>query len=242
MSNTAANYDALSDAEIADRAAMLKRLGVRPKPSAEVVDHPARRRPLGLAILDDDGPGPSEERDSARRGGPYKGLLAGVDAETRAASASVGYTLQHNDLITEMVLDAHNESVDAVNAMHDAIKRKFDGIEAARRAEAAELRATIAELRSELSQMRSIQEAARVASRGEQGIAGPRGIPGPPGSEGRIGPQGPAGRDAAMVAAWEPNGERFTITPVFTDGTRGPPLILRPLFEQYDAATADEDG
>ena len=48
-----------------------------------------------------------------------------------------------------------------------------------------------------------------------------------------------------MIAAWEPHGERFQITPVYSDGTRGPPINLLSLFQSYDeqvdAADAAEE-
>jgi hypothetical protein len=58
MSAIAAN---LSDAERVERAAFLKRLGLAPKGSATILDHPAKRRPLGLGIVPDDNDPPASD-------------------------------------------------------------------------------------------------------------------------------------------------------------------------------------
>jgi hypothetical protein len=199
-----------SDAERQERHALLQRLGVSfAKPDAKVVAlEERRRRPLGLRPAPgDDGPEPSEEPDSAGRGEPYKGLLAAVDAETRAMPASVGYTLQHIDIIAEAMLDAHNETVDTINWLQDRLKSKFDALEN-----------TIGALKNENQSLRLILENLRITQRGERGVDGDRGPPGRDGRDGvgQIGPQGPQcerGPPAAMIAAWSRALNSFNLFP-----------------------------
>jgi len=222
----------------AERAALLKRLGLTLKGSAEVIpiSHPVRK-PLGLAPAD----GPGDDVSTRDLPSFHFHFADGHDQAYLDNSVSAGWVFGYLDVIGGIMIELHNGSVGEINNLQDRLARKFQDIESARRTAAAELKATIAELRGEVRELKAIQEAARIASRGEAGLQGPRGIPGPPGSEGRAGPQGPAGRDAAMVAAWEPDAARFSITPVCSDGSRGVPLNLKGLFEAYNAATEADD-
>jgi hypothetical protein len=166
-----------------------------PKPSAEIIDHPARRRPLFTGPIEggDDSAAEREpqhivKRDTAGR----PSIHAALSAKDRERPASAGWTAQLLDVVANVTVELHDEAVGEINNLQDRLVAKFEAIEAERRAERAEQAAVIAELRSEISQMRSIQEAARVTSRGEEGREGPRGIPGPPGPS-VVGPQGPRG-------------------------------------------------
>lgn len=60
--------------------------------------------------------------------------------------------------------------------------------------------------------------AAKAGPRGKQGEAGPRGAAGPPG---------------AVISGWTVRD--FHAVPLMSDGSAGPPLDLRSLFEQYHA-------
>jgi hypothetical protein len=62
---------------------------------------------------------------------------------------------------------------------------------------------------------------------------GKRGATGEPGPRGATGIAGPSGVDAAAVVAWKIDRAAYTVTPVMSDGTSGPPLNLRGLFEQF---------
>jgi hypothetical protein len=62
-----------------------------------------------------------------------------------------------------------------------------------------------------------------MAMRGARGIAGPEGKRGPPG---------------AIIAGWILDRGEFRITPRMSDGTLGPPLELRELFEPSDNSAA----
>ena len=66
-----------------------------------------------------------------------------------------------------------------------------------------------------------------VASPGKRGIAGLKGERGPQGAKGDPGLSG------ATIRGWKIDREHYTATPLLSDGTEGPPLELRVLFEQY---------
>jgi len=66
-----------------------------------------------------------------------------------------------------------------------------------------------------------------VASPGKRGIAGLKGERGPQGAKGDPGLSG------ATIRGWKIDREHYTATPLLSDGTEGPPLELRMLFEQY---------
>jgi hypothetical protein len=227
-------------------AVALAKMGVSfpTRPGAKVVPldaNPTKRKPLGLApILDDNERAP--ERDTpglleAKR--LIAEAIASLSPEARAQPATIEHVFEGLELPLAISFD----DADATSKSFRELRAELAEIKAARREEAAELRATVRELRAELSQMRSIQESARIASRGEAGIQGPRGIPGPPGV-GQIGPQGPRGEmgPTAKIAAWVPDVEAFSLAPTYADGSRAVPLNLRPFFEAYNAATsADEE-
>jgi hypothetical protein len=62
---------------------------------------------------------------------------------------------------------------------------------------------------------------------------GKRGATGEPGPRGPTGVVGPPGKEAATIVCWDIDRAAYTITPVMSDGTSGPPLNLRGLFEQF---------
>jgi hypothetical protein len=57
--------------------------------------------------------------------------------------------------------------------------------------------------------------------RGTRGELGERGL------------QGPPGRDAPSIVDWSINRETYTATPVMSDGSKGPALEMRALFEKF---------
>jgi hypothetical protein len=66
-----------------------------------------------------------------------------------------------------------------------------------------------------------------IASQGRRGAAGEKGERGPPG------PRGDAGASGATIRDWKIDRARYVATPVISDGSEGPPLKLRELFEQF---------
>jgi len=56
------------------------------------------------------------------------------------------------------------------------------------------------------------------------------------GRAGRPGPQGESGRngrDAAAIKSWQIDHANYVVTPLMNDGTAGPPLYLRELFQRF---------
>jgi hypothetical protein len=60
-----------------------------------------------------------------------------------------------------------------------------------------------------------------IASQGRAGRPGPQGEP------------GRNGRDAAQIKSWQIDHANFVVTPLMNDGTAGPPLYLRELFQRF---------
>ena len=69
-----------------------------------------------------------------------------------------------------------------------------------------------------------------LAAAGKRGVAGERG---PQGDRGSTGAAGLPGKDAAVIVCWTIDRAAYTVTPIMSDGTSGPPLNLRGLFEQF---------
>src|SRR5215471_8761933 len=63
---------------------------------------------------------------------------------------------------------------------------------------------------------------------GEKGSTGPRGVQGAKGEKGDPGPS---------IVDWRIDRPNYQAIPVMSDGTEGPPLKLRGLFEQFDHET-----
>ena len=61
-------------------------------------------------------------------------------------------------------------------------------------------------------------------SRGDRGLKGERGL---------TGPKGERGQAAATIQSWQIDRALYVATPVMSDGSTGPPLELRTLFEQF---------
>jgi hypothetical protein len=63
-----------------------------------------------------------------------------------------------------------------------------------------------------------------IASQGRRGVAG---------EKGERGPQGNPGLSGATIRGWKIDRARYVATPIMIDGSEGPPLELRGLFEQF---------
>ena len=66
-----------------------------------------------------------------------------------------------------------------------------------------------------------------IASQGKRGVAGEKGERGSPG------PKGDVGASGATIRDWKIDRARYLATPVMSDGSDGPQLELRGLFEQF---------
>jgi hypothetical protein len=86
--------------------------------------------------------------------------------------------------------------------------------------------------------LKLIQESMRTASRGERGETGPRGVQG---TQGPVGPAGPRGEPAPRPAGFIVNPTDYSAVLASSDGSGGPVLRLRPLFEAFATEIADDD-
>jgi hypothetical protein len=68
-------------------------------------------------------------------------------------------------------------------------------------------------------------------------MRGKKGDPGPSGERGARGECGPAGSAAPTIVNWEIDRQAYSATPILSNGSTGPTLNLRPLFEQFQADT-----
>jgi Collagen triple helix repeat (20 copies) len=72
----------------------------------------------------------------------------------------------------------------------------------------------------------------QVMTQGKRGVAGERG------AQGERGTKGDPGERGATIKGWKLDRERYVATPVMSDGSAGPSLELRGLFEQFQHETA----
>jgi hypothetical protein len=70
-------------------------------------------------------------------------------------------------------------------------------------------------------------------------MRGARGRQGPSGQRGLMGLRGERGEAAPGIQSWSVDRSRYTATPIMSDGSIGPTLSLRGLFEQFLAETSD---
>ena len=63
-----------------------------------------------------------------------------------------------------------------------------------------------------------------LASQGKRGVSGARG---------ERGPKGDPGLSGVTICEWKIDRARYVATPIMSDGSEGPPLELRGLFEQF---------
>jgi hypothetical protein len=66
---------------------------------------------------------------------------------------------------------------------------------------------------------------------------GKPGIKGPPGERGERGQKGDKGDPSPTIVGWQIDQPNYRAIPVMSDGTEGPPLPLRGLFEQFHQET-----
>jgi hypothetical protein len=72
-----------------------------------------------------------------------------------------------------------------------------------------------------------------IASRGSRGAKGMRGFMGPKGERGE------RGQAAASIRSWQIDRARYAATPIMSDGSAGPELPLRELFEHFLSEVGD---
>ena len=174
------------------------------------------RRPLGLA------PAPGDDDAAHEASAPTRRPQPGVPA-------------MRDDLA--MAMDVIRDIAEALVEAQDRAKAKFDTMQAS-------FDNQIGALKNENQALRLILENLRITQRGERGIDGDRGPPGRDGRDGQQGPIGPRGERgergllAPTIIEWRPDPEAFTIQAILSDGSTGPMIALRSLFEAYHNATS----
>jgi hypothetical protein len=197
------------------------RADARVAPKSELPPgHPARR-PLGLAPGGGSGAPAADEPAALAPGAPTWTPQPGVPA-------------MRDDLA--MAMDVIRDIAEALVEAQDRAKAKFDTMQAS-------FDNQIGALKNENQALRLILENLRITQRGERGIDGDRGPPGRDGRDGvgQIGPRGERGergKPAVAVVEWRPDPEAFTVQALLSDGTTGPMIALRSLFEAYHNATS----
>jgi Collagen triple helix repeat (20 copies) len=83
------------------------------------------------------------------------------------------------------------------------------------------------------------QALALVGKRGEQGQPGAKGAKGERGDRGDRGEPGRDGKAAREIVAFREDRDTYTITLIYNDGSDGPVINLRPLFEQYQSEVGE---
>jgi hypothetical protein len=144
----------------------------------------------------------------------------GMDAEVLRSAADV-----------DLVFDALDASASMVETLNQRLKARVAELET----EHARARAMTAELRAKLHEVDFIVERLKIEGRGPPGVKGDRGRDGHDGPRGEVGPRGEEGDPGPRSVAWAVNDAEYSVTPIMSDGSNGPTLHLRGLFETYNA-------
>ena len=235
MTATEAETAPLTAGEIAAlNAAILIKIRDRASLGAAVPPAPrapgdGSRRPLGLAPADDDGheawtetprEPPLEPPPRRDPGDDRAAWLSDLDVQVFATGRFIGEEL--------------NDIERRARCRFDELRSEISEL----KLENARARALVAELKSQVSELAFVSERLRIEARGPVGERGSRGRDGPPGPRGERGSRGERGQAAPAVIEWRPDPEAFAIQAILADGSIGPMIALRSLFESYHAATS----
>lgn len=237
MSTNAAR---LSDAEV---EALTERLAARPLPrdasamaKSRVVDISSHRRPpLGLAPVVEEGDRPKDD-DEPIVGPDGTDLRSGPFYDLRKDSREF---LEDKFPPYGVIYLGVNAVVSIVYAVEKLLKEKIaaQGAKFAElQLENAQLKAALAEIKAKQNEHEFTLERLRIENKGPPGPKGERGRDGRDG-KGLMGPRGevgPRGSPAPMLVGWRIDSDRYLVTPMYGDGSAGPPLNL--------SAFASDDG
>jgi hypothetical protein len=153
-------------------------------------------------------------------------------AELRTENAETAMVVERHTIahISQQFADAYRDAVRDLH--HPVVKGTYNPAEKYRKHdEVARDGATFVALRNDPGpcpgsgwQLRARQGQRGV--RGDRGPQGPRGFTGPP------------GLSAPQLTGFEIDAAKYTVALKWSDGTRGPVLDLRPLFQQFQRETA----
>jgi len=135
--------------------------------------------------------------------------------------------------IMEPVTEAINSLVDRV----DELRKESLSLRTA----LAELKAEHAEVKTQFGVAAHKLERLTITHKGDPGERGPQGVDGREGRPGAQGAKGSRGQKGYTVCGWEIDAVNYRAIPEFDDGTMGPALCLRAMFEQFDAETGGDD-
>jgi hypothetical protein len=234
----------LSPAERAERKAFLRRLrDLPPGPTADVVPIGRAKKPLGLGIVLDD------NEQAPERGAPE---TFGSREARRIIESSISLlspealdrplSVRESFDVLEAALEA---TLDGDAAVHESAKKRDAQArsDVARiELENAKLRVTVAELTAKVDTLTFISERLRVENAGPIGPQGPMGRDGHEGRPGARGERGERGETGPRLAAWAIDDASFSAVPVLVDGSNGPTLHLRGMFETYNAQVDAADA
>jgi hypothetical protein len=224
-----------TEAEVAalnrDLSARLAARDARPPVQSELpADHPARRKPLGLTP----GAGSSEPIPSDEPGPAFvsgaPSVLEGLSEATRQRAATLSDVAVCLD--AAIAMDSDGDKL-----FHEKIS-ELRGENARLETEIARLRAQFAEAKAEFAEAKHILERLQITREGKRGERGPCGADGAPGPRGEKGDRGERGASAPAVIEWRPDSETFSLQAILSDGSTGPMIALRPLFESYHNAVS----
>jgi hypothetical protein len=137
--------------------------------------------------------------------------------------ASVGLVhLTHSLIETDLIAPLQNTVRD--------LRAEVAGLKLA----LAELRADHAATKGDLGVAAHKLERLTLTHKGPPGERGPQGCDGREGRPGPPGPRGNRGQRTAEIVAWSVDFDNYTATPEFFDGSSGPPLNLRGMFQRYN--------
>ena len=226
MANAAYSHDREDEA----RSAMLRQWGINPRaPSADVIPI---RKPLGLGIVPGDD-APSEHDASSYDDGLQHGPvmdLTGFDRAALDAAASV-----------ELVYI----SLNAAGSMLDTATRKLKERCAGLETEIARLTAKVAEAQAKVGELSFVSERLRIEIKARKACRArwaAMAMTAGRASAAREEPKAEQGREGPRPVSWDIDAAAFAVTPLMSDGRRGPTLHLRALFEEFDAQINDADA
>ena len=186
------------------------------------------RKPLGLRPASDDLAEARPPAGSLAFASSVPSIAASFGAETLARPATMLDVAEGVDAAVAIALDGEG--------WLKARIAELRGENARLTTELARLRAQFAEAKAEFAEAKHILERLQITREGKRGERGPCGADGAPGPRGERGERGERGQAAPAVVEWRPDPEAFTVRAILGDGSVGPMIALRSLFESYHSA------
>jgi hypothetical protein len=222
-------------------------LSLTRKPSAQILDHPARRQPLGLRPVPDDNPAPADDNMTEDghvilHGGLRFSFRDNMDPAFLEAAAVNDFVVEMANGVVSIADGVHWTAKQDIAAVRTEAREQVARLElqnSEQRAVIAELKATVAELAAKVGEVAFVSERLRIDKRGPPGLRGERGRDGPPG-RGEKGERGERGDPAPMIVGWRVDSDRHLCTPQYSDGASGAPLNLSSFVSDCDDEEGDE--